>query len=412
MTKSIEQYRKCLDYIDAYWPRIARRQEQDEGTLIGLPRPYVCANHDMFKELYYWDSYFIMLGLEHTRHEEFVEHITENALYLLRRFGRIPNGSRYYFLSRSQPPFLTSMIRKTVSYRQRRGDKQEEIEAWLKAAYEAAQTEYHQVWRGKKFPDEREVYQGLSRFYDLNIWHLAAEAESGWDMTPRFEDRCLDFIPVDLNSLLYQYERDFMGIAERLGHADEVKQWNWVREKRAEAMNNVLWDNDTGFYYDFDYHRGRRSNFRTIAGFFAMWCELATPDQAKKMVEVHLPVLEQEYGVVTTEKFDPPPGEFSKQWAWPNGWAPLHWITVSGLVKYGYHTEAQRIAMKWLDLVNSVFLTNNVNFEKYDVVHGRRAIPDRYPDQAGFAWTNAIFRRFAEYIETGKLWQDGSETKF
>lgn len=410
--KSIEPYRKCLDYIDAYWTRIQRRQERDEGTLIGLPRPYMCANHDMFKEMYYWDSYFIMLGLEHTAHEEFAEHITENALYLVRRFGRIPNGSRYYFLSRSQPPFLTSMIRKTVSYRQRRGDKQSDIETWLKSAHESAQAEYHQVWRGKKFPDEREVYQGLSRFYDLNIWHLAAEAESGWDMTPRYEDRCLDFIPIDLNALLYQYERDFIGISERLGHADEAKQWRTIMNARAEAMNNVLWDNDTGFYYDFDYHKGRRSNFRTIAGFFAMWCELATPEQARRMVETHLPALEQEYGVVTTEKFDPPPGEFSKQWAWPNGWAPLHWITVSGLVKYGYHKEAERIATKWLDLVNSVFLTNNVNFEKYDVVHGRRAIPDRYPDQAGFAWTNAIFRRFAEYIETGKLWQDGSENKF
>jgi alpha,alpha-trehalase len=408
----IDQYRACLDYIEGYWPRITRAQPRDEGTLIGLPRPYLCANHDMFKELYYWDSYFIILGLEHTPHEEHVVDITENVLYLMDRFGRVPNASRYYHLSRSQPPFMTSMVRKSVSFMMRRGDAREKIDEWLKRAYHIAQSEYVQVWRGKRFPDEREVYQGLSRYYDLNIWHLAAEAESGWDMTPRFENRCLDFIPVDLNCFLYQYERDFIGICHRLGLDDEARQWEKRLEKRREAMNNALWDDSTGFFFDFDYHRGRRSNFRSIAGFFAMWCELATKEQAARMVEIHLPLFEQKGGVVTTEKYEPEPGEFSKQWAWPNGWAPLNWITVSGLMKYGYEEHARRIATKWLDLVNSVFQTNKVNFEKYDVVHFRRAIPDRYPDQAGFAWTNAVFRRFTEFLETGKLWLDGSETSF
>jgi alpha,alpha-trehalase len=409
---SIEPYRQCLAYIDAYWPRITRAQPQDEGTLMGLPRPYICANHDMFKELYYWDSYFIILGLEHTPHEERIVDITENVMYLLNRFGRIPNGSRYYFLSRSQPPFMTSMIRKSISFMKRRGDSIEALDQWLLRAYTTARTEYLQVWRGKKFPDEREVYQGLSRYYDLNIWHLAAEAESGWDMTPRFEDRCLDFIPVDLNCLLLQYERDFVGITHRLGLHTETEHWKKCLTERIETMTSVLWDEDTGFFYDFDYHRHRRSNFRTVAGFFAMWCELATPEQASRLVQTHLPVFEQPHGVVTTEHYQAHPGEFSKQWAWPNGWAPLHWIVVSGLMKYGYHVEAHRIAKKWLDLVNSVFLTNGVNFEKYDVVQGRRAIPDRYPDQAGFAWTNAIFRRFTEFLDTGKLWQDGSENSF
>ncbi len=409
---SIEPYRQCLEYIDAYWSRVVRNQMKDDGTLIGLPYPYMCANHDMFKELYYWDSYFIILGLEHTRHEEHVVHITENVLYLMERFGRVPNASRYYHLSRSQPPFMTSMIRKAFSYRKRRGDSYEDLAGWLKCAYTIATTEYNQVWRGKKFPDEREVYQGLSRFYDLNIWHLAAEAESGWDMTPRFEDRCLDFIPIDLNCLLHQYERDFIGICRRLGLENEAEEWTRIREARREAIINALWDEDTGFFYDFDYRRGRRSNFRTVAAYFALWSELATPEQARRMIETHLPVFEHLGGVVTTERYEPGPGEFSKQWAWPNGWAPLHWIVVSGLMKYGYQVEAQRIAFRWLDLVNSVFRTNGVNFEKYDVVHFRRATPDRYPDQAGFGWTNAIFRRFTEFIETGKLWQDGSETSF
>jgi alpha,alpha-trehalase len=330
----------------------------------------------------------------------------------MERFGRVPNASRYYHLSRSQPPFMTSMIRKAVSYMRRRGDSAESLNKWLARAYSIAKSEYHEVWRGKKFPDEREVYQGLSRYYDLNIWHLAAEAESGWDMTPRFENRCLDFIPIDLNCLLYQYERDFIGICRRLGLKDEAEAWTNLNDTRRSSIVSVLWDEDTGFFYDFDYHRGRRSNFRSVAAFFALWSELATPEQARRMVETHLAVFEFPGGVATTERYEPEPGDFSKQWAWPNGWAPLHWIVVSGLMKYGYRAEAERIAKKWVDLVNEVFQTNGVNFEKYDVVHFRRAVPDRYPDQAGFAWTNAIFRRFTEFLETGHLWQDGSETSF
>ena len=410
--KSIEPYRACLEYIDAYWDRVRREQPNDEGTLIGLPRPYLCANHDMFKELYYWDSYFMILGLEHTRHEEFVVHITENALYLMERFGRIPNASRYYHLSRSQPPFLTSMVRKAVSFMQRRGDSSETVKTWLRRAYAIAKAEYEQVWRGKKFPDHREVYQGLSRFYDLNIWHLAAEAESGWDMTPRFENRCLDFIPVDHNCFLIQYDTEFIGICNRLNLKSEAEEWRRKRDVRRNVVVDVLWDEDTGFFYDYDYHHGRRSNFRTIAGFFAMWAELATPEQARRMVETHLPVFEQRGGLVTTESYEPTPGEITKQWAWPNGWAPLNWLAISGLMKYGYAAEAERIAEKWLNLVNEVFQTNRVNFEKYDVVHFRRAIPDRYPDQAGFGWTNAVFQRLTEFLETGRLWQDGSENRF
>ena len=101
--EAVGQYKACLDYIRDYWNRIIRLQPADEGTLIGLPFRYVCSNHDMFKELYYWDSYFIMLGLEDTPNDALVIEITENVLSLMNRFGRIPNANRYYHLSRSQP---------------------------------------------------------------------------------------------------------------------------------------------------------------------------------------------------------------------------------------------------------------------------------------------------------------------
>src|SRR5262249_47311467 len=167
-------------------------------------------------------------------------------------FGRIPNASRYYHLSRSQPPFFTSMLRKSFLVKCRQKLEEVEILGWLKKHAEIAKREYQQVWRGKKFPDDREVYKGLSRYYDLNIWHDAAEAESGWDMTPRFEGRCLDFIPVDLNCLLYQYEMDFATISEKLGEDFERQRWEASAEERRKTLLDVCWDPDTGFFYDFD----------------------------------------------------------------------------------------------------------------------------------------------------------------
>ena len=104
-------YVPILTYIEEYWPRIVRHTPHRQGTLIGLPHPYlVPADEAMFGEMYYWDSYFMAQGLVGTAHEDLIPGLAENLGSLYRRFGVIPNGSRFYFLSRSQPPFFTSLI--------------------------------------------------------------------------------------------------------------------------------------------------------------------------------------------------------------------------------------------------------------------------------------------------------------
>jgi alpha,alpha-trehalase len=328
-----------------------------------------------------------------------VVEIAENMLYLLRRFGRIPNASRYYFLSRSQPPFLTSMLRAARAELQRAPGAREP-ERWLTDGADAARREYEQVWCGSQFPDFRKVYRGLSRYYDLNIWHNAAEAESGWDMTPRFEDRCLDFLPVDLNSLLYRYECDFAWFAR--DDETESKSWRERAEGRRQQTSDLMWEQATGFFYDYDYSKTRRSEFRSLAGFFPMWAGLARPEQAASMVERHLPFFETPHGLVTAEQAKHADGGAPKQWGWPNGWAPLHWIVVSGLWRYGFEAQARRIAEKWVRLVAAEFEAHGQNYEKYNVVEGRRASSERYPDQAGFGWTNAIFVRMVRLLDGEK----------
>jgi len=400
----VQEYADCLDHIERYWERITCYNIIDNGTLIGLPGHYISANHDMFQEQYYWDSYFISLGLENTSRQDKIVELTENLIYLMTRFGRIPNASRYYFLSRSQPPFLSSLVLKSYQILFRNSTDFEKSHGWLKEKFEVLKLEYQEVWRGRKFPDEREVFRGLSRYYDLNIWHNAAEAESGWDMTPRFYNRCLDFLPIDLNCLLFQYESDFARISECLGDEDEAKKWRMVSEARKQSINDLMWDEKNSYFYDYDYRHEKLSNFNSIAGFFALWSQIASKEQAELIVKNRLKDFETDYGVVTSEEWHRLADEPLKQWAWPNGWAPLHWIVVSGLAKYGYEKEASRIAQKWVSLVYDVFKMTGKIYEKYNVVGGTRGQQDRYPDQEGFAWTNAIFVRFVNFLDTGKLW--------
>ncbi len=400
-----QRFKACLEYIEKFWPEIIREQKEDSGTLIGLPKKFVVPNCGMFNELYYWDTYFITRGLVGTPRESLLVDLTDNLVYLVERFGKIPNATRFYFLSRSQPPFLTSMILDALEVRKRSGCDEKENREWLTRAVAAARKEYELVWRGKAFPDEREVFRGLSRYYDINIWHNAAEAESGWDMTPRYQDRCLDFLAIDLNALLFKYESDFVKLYEDLGERSEAQHFLTQAQVRRDAVTELMWDETTGLFHDYDFRSKQRSSFKSLASFFTLWSGLATSEQAAVMASRGLQHFEKSFGVVTTEEWHPPTEEQRRQWAWPNGWAPLQSVVVNGLLNYGYADPARRIALKWVELVNQIFEQTGVIYEKYNVVEGKRARSERYPDQAGFGWTNAVFVEFVKLIEGQSLVQ-------
>ena len=201
-------YQPVLDYITSFWPQIIRQQLQDEQTRIGLPRPYIVpSNGEMFQEMYYWDSFFEALGVVGTAHEQLVLDMTENMLYLFNRFGVIPNGSRYYFLSRSQPPLLNEMI--WLSYDLLAEKDKQVAHDFLVRAMQTSEREHETVWLGTVQPHKRLAHQGLSRYYDINVLDMLASCESGWDHSTRCDDRWLEHLPVDLNAMLYRRERDY-----------------------------------------------------------------------------------------------------------------------------------------------------------------------------------------------------------
>ena len=396
-----EDVQAARDYIAAYWKKLERFHPKDDGVLIGVPKPYLVpsyaeGNEFDYHELFYWDSYFMAQGLLDEEHRELVMGILEDLVSIFKRFKIIPNASRLYYTSRSHPPFLSSFIMDV--YQAYRLDKK-----WLNQMMDVAKEEYETVWMGTRKPNVRQIYMGLSRYYDFNYLHEIAETESGWDMTPRFNHKCMDYLPPDLNALLYKYEMDFAHTARIFDDKREAALWEQAARERKRAMDELMWDHLRGLYYDYNYAKKRRGNISSLASYYTMWAGLATEDQARAQVKA-LKRFEQKGGLATTDAL--PLGQYvlgsmPTQWAYPNGWAPLQFLTVQGLERYGYHEDARRIAMKWLKANLNWFNEHGVFLEKYNVVS-----PDKppakglYPSQTGFGWTNAVFERFCQdYID-------------
>lgn len=390
-------------YIAEYWTHLERYNPKDDGSLIGLPKPYLVPSyaegHEFdYNELYYWDSYFMIQGLLDEAHKDLVVGILDNFVALFDRFGIIPNGSQLYYLSRSQPPFLTSFIFDLYNVYN--------LDAkWLKKYIEVAKREYETVWMGTRKPNARQVYRGLSRYYDFNYLHDIAETESGWDMTPRFGRKALNYLPIDLNSLLYKYEKDFARAAKILGDKREEAKWDVAAAHRKETVDALMWSDLKGWYYDYNFEKEKRGSVSSLAGFYPMWAGMATPEQANAMVKA-LRRFEHKGGLATTDA-QPlnqlVPGKMPTQWAYPNGWAPLQFVVVKGLQRYGYQSDAERIARKWLKCNLDWFNQHGVFLEKYNVVQpASPPVRGVYPSQTGFGWTNAVFERFCQEFLDGK----------
>lgn len=369
-------YLPLLEYIENYWAKITFSNPRSGILRIGLPRPFVSPNHIFFKnDLFYWDSYFIILGLLNSRRIDLAKDVVENLLYLLRRYGIIFARNLRTSWGRTQPPFLTQMALEIY--------KQDGNLEWLAGIMAAARREYRDVWHNnRRFVAE----VGLNRYCPLWGGHYFAEHESGWDMTSRFEGRCLDVIPTDLNCLLYQYEMDFAKSALLEHKPAEENFWLKKAIERKDKINKLLWDEKEGLFYDYDFRRAQKMRLKTLAAYYPLWCNQASSKQAAALV-AKLPVFENSGGLANTEEIK----SYRKQWDWPNGWPNQQWIVIKGLLNYGFLDEARRLARKWLELNREVFERTGRLWEKYDVVKRDIGQDGLYSTQEGFGWTNAIF---------------------
>ncbi|HEY1241509.1 MAG TPA: trehalase family glycosidase [Bryobacteraceae bacterium] len=405
-------------------------QLRDQGLLY-LPQPYVVPG-GRFNEMYGWDSYFIQLGLLRDHLDTLADGMAENFLYEIRNYGKILNANRTYYLTRSQPPFLTEML---LAVYVRTGDRK-----WLADAVPAIEA-YYRYWTSEPHLTPE---TGLSRYYDTGDgpapevvaaerdaqgrthYELAKEylrthrvtdydatqyydaqrdqltslfykgdramRESGFDPSNRFGPFNLDIIhydPVCLNSLLYRMETQTAEILENVGQPAKAADWRRRAKERAAAINRLMWDERDGLYEDYDFmHRSRRK-YPFLTTFYPMWAGIATDAQAARLVR-SLPLFERPGGLQTSTN------QSGSQWDAPFGWAPLELIAVEGLRRYGYNREANRISNEFLSLVLDQYRKTGRIVEKYDVVHRTAELQGEIQfgyrtNEAGFGWTNAAF---------------------
>jgi alpha,alpha-trehalase len=212
-------------------------------------------------------------------------------------------------------------------------------------------------------------------------------------MTSRFHDRCLDYLPVDLNCCLYKYEIDLANAYTTSKNSAKAAKFRKQAEQRRKNIQELMWNEKLNFFFDYNYQNLQHSHFYSVAGFYPLWCRLATPEQASLIREHILPRFEYEGGITNTQPDNISPD--NKQHDHPNGWPHQQWIVVKGLLNYGYRDDAERIARKWVDMNLQVFEETGKFWEKYNVVTRQPGgfAHDRYITQTGFGWTNAIFVR-------------------
>jgi len=387
--------------------------EVEKHGLLYLPRDYVVPG-GRFNEMYGWDSHFILLGLLADRRLKLALDIVENLFYEIDHYGKILNANRTYYLGRGNPPFLTANL---LAVYQNTLDKE-----WLLRGLAYALKDY-QYWNSLPHLTP----SGLSRYYGegqgpcpevepgyyngiigyLGLYdqakpngkdggefsvdqkffvHDRAERESGWDMTDRFSYRCADFNPVCLNSLLYLGEQNLAEIHRILmgENHPEVKFWEERAKLRKKLLNFYCWNENRGFFSDFDFSRGQISNYASMATFYPLYAGLADAEQARRVAE-NLPLFEHSGGLAVSDRIS------GKQWDKPYGWPPLHWIAVKGLQRYDFNSEARRIALKYLAVVEDVFAHEKAVKEKYDVVEYSGLAEVGYGNQDGFGWSNAVY---------------------
>jgi alpha,alpha-trehalase len=372
--------KKVRTFILHSWENTARSAPQDEGSLIGLPHPYtVPSAKGSFQELYYWDTYFTSVGLLANGRTDLAIGNTMDIMSLVERFGFMPNGNRTFYLNRSQPPYLGPLIA-LVSCAT--GDP-----TFATKAAPTLQREYGFWANRRQSPTGLCRYgnhadqQGLKDFYPIvaprvgltkrspeecltELAHTMAEAETGWDFTPRFHDVCENFCAIDLNSNLFLYEvllAAWSGEAERSG-------WLARAEHRRKLMFDLCWDEERGGFFDYDFVNKRLGTVVTAASLHPLWCGLADERQAALTVERIVPLIEFAHGISACSIPDKP--RRACQWDYPNAWPPLQYIAYRALQRYGFLDEARRIAGKYVATVCRGFDETGDLWEKYNAADG------------------------------------------
>jgi alpha,alpha-trehalase len=411
-----------IAHIDRLWPQLTRTTETAPrwSSLLPLPHPYVVPG-GRFREIYYWDSYFTMLGLIESGREDLAHGMVEDFAFLIDSYGHVPNGTRTYYLSRSQPPFFFLMVGllggadPAAQFAHFLPELRREYAFWMRGATQVHRGGTHARVVGmpdgailNRFWDDRDTPRDESYREDTELARtsgrparrlfrdLRAAAESGWDFSSRWlaDSRTLasidttDIVPVDLNSLLFGLEQAIEAGCERSQDEGCAREFARHAAQRQAAMDRYLWDEERGVYLDYQRRQGARVPHLSAATLYPLFLAAASARQAKSVASAVRSELLKDGGIVTT------PLRTGQQWDAPNGWAPVQWVAVSGFRRYGENRLAESVACRWILNVERVYRRSGKLVEKYDVLAtDREGGGGEYPLQDGFGWTNGVMRK-------------------
>jgi len=446
--KNIQQEKDITEHIKNLWSVLKRDPDPkiNGSSLLPLPFPYIVPG-GRFREIYYWDSYFTMLGLKESGETEMIENMIKNFAYLINTYGHIPNGNRTYYLSRSQPPFFPIMVQLLAEikgnqvYADYLPAMEKEYKFWMSGSDKVKLGEpiksvvklpdgsiLNRNWdestspRQESYREDVETAEAavkkmlaVSQFKNATqqkkaedakrvemYQHLRSGATSGIDFSSRWftvpDDittiHVTDFVAVDLNSLLYQDEM-IIRLAYTLlpGASPSVKatnsskaaDYNVKAQARKKAIEKYCWNEKLEMYSDYDFVNNKISDAITLAGMYPLFAKIPDQQRAEKQKTTLMKTLFHDGGFTTTAH------STGQQWDAPNGWAPLQWMTIRGLENYYFNSEARDASEKWIKLNKSVYEHTGKLMEKYNVMDLKlEAGGGEYPSQDGFGWTNGV----------------------
>ncbi len=445
--KSTEAEKDITKHIKDLWPVLTRKPDSviPGSSLLALPYPYIVPG-GRFREIYYWDSYFTMLGLKASGETDMIENMTKNFAYLIQTYGHIPNGNRSYYLSRSQPPFFSLMVALLASvkgesvYPLYLNEVEKEYAYWMEGDKKLRPGEarkrvvkmpdgslLNRYWDDRETPRQESYREDvetakkaveslaakqvfgtpsdslryLEKTEKLTYRNLRAGACSGWDFSSRwFADptdistiETTSIVPVDLNCLLYFTETLLAKMYTQKGDNDKASTYNKWANERKDAINRYCYSDSLHFYTDYAFASQKMTNRVTAAGLFP-FCFFDSTSLKEKAALAAVVVRNQLLapgGLLTT------PVTNGQQWDAPNGWAPLQWMAVWGLSRCGQQNLASDIAQRWIALNKNVYSRTGKLMEKYNVVNTQlEAGGGEYPGQDGFGWTNGVLLALME----------------
>ncbi|CAG9863234.1 unnamed protein product [Phyllotreta striolata] len=428
----VRSFAKALIKI---WPTLGRRvkeyvnKEQDRHSIIPLPNGFIIPG-GRFSEAYYWDTYWIIKGLLLGEMTETVRGILENFVSLIQRFGFIPNGSRVYYLNRSQPPLFAPMVKlyidstKNITWLKKNIQFiEQEIEWWLEnrtvkirkcgKTYKLAQFRVQSgIPRAESYREDVETCKPFENSEKERCYNeIKAAAESGWDFSSRWlfnqngsistnltTIRTSELAQVDLNAFLCLAIKDLSNFYQLIGDKKKSSEWAAVGETWTQAIEAVLYNKQDAMWYDWDIHRKQHRKAFYPSNFAPLWADVIDPSQketyGKNAVKyLNKNKITQYLGGIPTSLL-----KSGQQWDCPNAWPPLQDLVVRGLRNTG-NSEAIKLSKTLATNVVKAYMIGydktEEMFEKYDAVKvGEYGGGGEYVVQTGFGWTNGIALEF------------------